>query len=44
MGQSATHLLLEIMEERGRPFAARQVVLQPELFVRASSLRQKKTR
>jgi LacI family transcriptional regulator len=42
MGQSATRLLLEIMEEKGRPFAARQVVLQPELFVRASSLRQKK--
>lgn len=40
MGQSATRLLLQIMEEQGQPFAPRHVVLQPDLCVRASSLRQ----
>jgi LacI family transcriptional regulator len=40
MGQSATRLLLEIMEEQGQAGASRHIVLQPDLFVRASSLRQ----
>ena len=39
MGRSATRLLLQIMEEREQHFAPRHVVLQPELCVRASSLR-----
>jgi LacI family transcriptional regulator len=39
MGRSATRLLLQIMEEREPHFAPRHVVLQPDLFVRASSLR-----
>ncbi len=39
MGRSATHLLLQIMEEKGQHFAPRHVLLQPELCVRASSLR-----
>jgi LacI family transcriptional regulator len=39
MGRTATRLLLQIMEEREQHFAPRHVVLQPELFVRASSLR-----
>jgi LacI family transcriptional regulator len=39
MGRSATHLLLQIMEEQGQHFAPRHVLLQPELCVRASSLR-----
>jgi LacI family transcriptional regulator len=37
MGRSATRLLLQIMEEREHYFAPRHVVLQPDLFVRASS-------
>ena len=41
MGRSATRLLLQIMEEREQSFAPRHVVLQPELCVRASSLRPK---
>ena len=40
MGKSATRLLLQIMEEQGQHFAPRHVVLQPDLFVRASSLKQ----
>lgn len=40
MGQSATRLLLEIMATQGQPFLPRHVVLKPNLFVRASSLRQ----
>jgi LacI family transcriptional regulator len=39
MGRSATRLLLQIMEEREPHSASRHVVLQPDLFVRASSLR-----
>ena len=39
MGHSATHLLLQLMQEQGQPFAPRHIVLQPNLFVRASSLR-----
>ena len=39
MGRSATRLLLQIMEEQGQHFAPRHVLLQPELCVRASSLR-----
>ena len=39
MGRSATSLLLQIMHEQGQPFPPRHIVLQPELFVRASSLR-----
>ncbi|WP_223654215.1 LacI family DNA-binding transcriptional regulator [Hymenobacter psoromatis] len=39
MGRSATHLLLQVMEEREQHYAPRHVVLQPDLFVRASSLR-----
>ena len=42
MGQSATRLLLEIMQEQGQPTASRHVVLQPDLLVRASSQRLKK--
>ena len=40
MGRSATRLLLQVMEEREQAYAPRHVVLQPDLFVRASSLRQ----
>ncbi len=40
MGRSATRLLLQVMEEREQPYAPRHVVLQPDLFVRASSLRE----
>jgi LacI family transcriptional regulator len=40
MGRSATRLLLQIMEEQGQHFAPRHIVLQPDLCVRASSLRQ----
>jgi len=39
MGRSATRLLLQVMEEREERYAPRHVVLQPDLFVRASSLR-----
>jgi len=39
MGRSATHLLLQVMAEQAQPYAPRHVVLQPDLFVRASSLR-----
>jgi len=39
MGRSATRLLLQIMEEQPQHSAPRHVVLQPELCVRASSLR-----
>jgi LacI family transcriptional regulator len=39
MGRTATRLLLQIMEEPEQHFAPRHVVLQPDLFVRASSLR-----
>ena len=44
MGQSATRLLLEIMQEQGQPTASRHVVLQPDLLVRASSQRLPKPR
>lgn len=40
MGRAATRLLLQIMEERDQHFAPRHIVLQPDLFMRASSLRQ----
>lgn len=39
MGKTATRLLLEIMAEQPQKFLPRHIVLQPELFVRASSLR-----
>jgi LacI family transcriptional regulator len=39
MGHSATRLLLQIMEEQGQHFTPRYIVLQPDLCVRASSLR-----
>ncbi|MVN77522.1 substrate-binding domain-containing protein [Hymenobacter sp. HMF4947] len=39
MGRSATSLLFQIMQEREQHYAPRHVVLQPDLFVRASSLR-----
>ena len=41
IGQSATQRRLELMGEQGPSFAARQVVLQPELYMRASSLQRK---
>jgi len=40
MGQAAFRLFTEIMEAEGTGFSQRQVVLQPQLFVRASSLRE----
>lgn len=39
MGQSAVRLFLEMLQERHAPFSPRRVVLQPDLLVRASSLR-----
>ncbi|HEX8507837.1 MAG TPA: LacI family DNA-binding transcriptional regulator [Hymenobacter sp.] len=39
MGQAAFRLFTELMEAGDAPFSQRQVVLQPQLFVRASSLR-----
>ena len=38
MGQAAVRLFLELLEAKGTPFSQRQVVLQPELFIRGSSL------
>jgi LacI family transcriptional regulator len=38
MGQAAVRLFLELAAEPASPFSQRQVVLQPELFVRESSL------
>jgi LacI family transcriptional regulator len=40
MGQAAVRLFLELVEAKGNSFSHRQVVLQPELFVRGSSLHQ----
>jgi LacI family transcriptional regulator len=40
MGQAAVRLFLELTTSPATPFAQRQVVLQPELFVRESSLQQ----
>jgi len=39
MGQAAVRLFLELAAAPAAPYAQRQVVLQPELFVRESSLR-----
>jgi LacI family transcriptional regulator len=39
MGRSATRLLLQIMQEQSQHAAPQHIVLQPDLFVRASSLR-----
>jgi DNA-binding LacI/PurR family transcriptional regulator len=39
MGRSATRLLLQIMQEQSQQAAPQHIVLQPDLFVRASSLR-----
>lgn len=39
MGQAAFRLFTELVEAGDAPFSQRQVVLQPQLFVRASSLR-----
>lgn len=38
MGQAAVQLFLELLRAEGETFAARQVVLQPQLFIRESSL------
>lgn len=38
MGQATVRLFLELMEAKGTPFYQRQVVLQPQLFIRESSL------
>jgi LacI family transcriptional regulator len=38
MGQAAFRLFTELVEAKGAPFSQRQVVLQPQLFIRASSL------
>ncbi|MBF9238531.1 LacI family DNA-binding transcriptional regulator [Hymenobacter sp. BT683] len=40
MGQAAFRLFTELVAAEGTAFSQRQVVLQPQLFVRASSLRQ----
>ncbi|GAC1603184.1 MAG: LacI family DNA-binding transcriptional regulator [Hymenobacter sp.] len=40
MGQAAFRLFTELVEAEGTPFSQRQVVLQPQLFVRGSSLRE----
>ncbi|MBO0356315.1 LacI family DNA-binding transcriptional regulator [Hymenobacter sp. BT186] len=42
MGQAAVRLFLELVEAKGTNFSHRQVVLQPQLFVRDSSLHQNK--
>lgn len=42
MGQAAVRLFLELVEAKGSTFSHRQVVLQPELFIRDSSLHQNK--
>ena len=39
MGQAAFRLFTDLVEAGDAPFSQRQVVLQPQLFVRASSLR-----
>ncbi|WP_051718910.1 LacI family DNA-binding transcriptional regulator [Hymenobacter sp. IS2118] len=39
MGQAAFRLFTELLSAEGTAFSQRQVVLQPQLFVRASSLR-----
>lgn len=39
MGQATVRLFLELVEAKGAPFYQRQVVLQPQLFIRESSLR-----
>jgi LacI family transcriptional regulator len=39
MGRSATRLLLQIMQEQSQHAAPQHILLQPDLFVRASSLR-----
>ncbi|MDB5234596.1 MAG: hypothetical protein JWR44_1589 [Hymenobacter sp.] len=39
MGQAAFRLFTELVQAGDAPFSQRQVVLQPQLFVRASSLR-----
>ena len=41
MGQAAFRLFTDLVEAGSTPFSQRQVVLQPQLFVRASSLRDK---
>jgi LacI family transcriptional regulator len=38
MGQATVRLFMELMEAKGTPFYQRQVVLQPQLFIRESSL------
>ena len=38
MGQASVRLFLELMETKGPAFSHRQVVLQPQLFIRESSL------
>ena len=40
MGQSAVRLFLEMLQEQSSKFSPRRIVLQPDLLVRASSLRQ----
>jgi LacI family transcriptional regulator len=38
MGQAAFRLFTDLVEAEGAAFSQRQVMLQPQLFVRASSL------
>ncbi|SMC00571.1 transcriptional regulator, LacI family [Hymenobacter roseosalivarius DSM 11622] len=38
MGQATVRLFMELVEAKGTPFYQRQVVLQPQLFIRESSL------
>ncbi|HEX8329805.1 MAG TPA: LacI family DNA-binding transcriptional regulator [Hymenobacter sp.] len=39
MGQAAFRLFTDLVDAKNAPFSQRQVVLQPQLFIRASSLR-----
>ncbi|GAB2463103.1 LacI family transcriptional regulator [Hymenobacter qilianensis] len=41
MGQSAVRLFLELVEEKSAKFSPRRIVLQPDLIIRDSSIREK---
>jgi LacI family transcriptional regulator len=41
MGQSAVRLFLEMLEEKSSKFSPRRIVLQPDLIIRDSSIREK---
>lgn len=41
MGQSAVRLFLELLEEKSAKFSPRRIVLQPDLIIRDSSIREK---